>query len=164
VVHRRLAVPGQERSSILLESFLNVGIMMIRSAEEFVALRTSTVRAEYERAATEEASVKTWTDVVLRFPEMRSWVAHNKAVPLEILKVLAKDTNLDVRAAVAEKRKLDRELFEILSRDPNDVVRQRIAYNKKTPVEIIERLVGDDAPFVRAAALEAHRRIRDSGR
>ena len=142
---------------------MNVGIMMIRSADEFVALRTSTERAQYERAAAEEASVETWTDVIVRFPEMRSWVAHNKTVPLEILKVLAKDTDPAVRAAVANKRKLDKELFEVLSRDPDEVVRQRIAYNKKTPAEIIERLLGDDASFVKAAALEAHRRIRDAG-
>lgn len=136
---------------------------MIHSAEEFVSLRTSTDRTVYERATTEQASIETWTDVIIRFPEMRMWVAHNKTVPLEILKVLAKDSDRSVRASVAEKRKLDRELFEFLSRDPDELVRQRIAYNKKTPVEIIERLVNDDTPLVKDAALEVHGRRPNLG-
>lgn len=95
---------------------------MIRSAEEFVLLRTSADSSMYQRAATEQASVDTWTDVVIRFPEMRTWVAHNKTILLEILKLLAQDTDRLVRASVAEKRKLDGELFELLSRDPDEFV------------------------------------------
>lgn len=132
---------------------------MIQSAEEFVTLRTSVGSAEYDRAATEQASIETWTDVIIRFPEMRTWVAHNKTVPLEILKVLATDSNRLVRTSVAEKRKLDRELFETLSRDSDELVRQTIARNKKTPAEIIARLVRDDNLFVRDAALAANRRM-----
>ena len=132
---------------------------MIYSAEEFVSLRTSADKTAYERAATEQASIETWTDVIIRFPEMRPWVAHNKTVPLQILKVLANDIDRTVRASVAERRKLDEELFEVLSRDSDEIVRHRIACNKKTPAEIIDRLTHDDTPFVKDAALKAHRRM-----
>ncbi len=135
---------------------------MIHSAEQFVALRTSTERSDYEQAVAEQATVETWTDVIARFPEMRTWVAHNKTVPLEILRILAKDADRVVRASVAEKRKLDRKLFEALSRDPEEVVRERIAYNKKTPFDIIEQLAGDESPLVSNAALRVHQTILGS--
>lgn len=135
---------------------------MINSAEEFISLRTSTERTQYDRAAHEDASSETWSDVISRFPDMRRWVAHNKTVPLEILRVLAKDTDPEVRFSVALKRKLDVELFETLSRDADESVRQAIACNKKTPAEIIERLVSDDASLVRAAALKVQTRTRDA--
>lgn len=122
-----------------------------------MALRSSSERAGYERATTEQATVEIWTDVIARFPEMRIWVAHNKTVPLEILRVLARDADRSVRASVADKRKLDRELFESLSRDPDEVVRQRIAYNEKTPADIIERLTNDETSLVSDVALRGQR-------
>lgn len=148
---------GQKRSfnHLIFDCY---GVLMIHSADEFVSLRTSADLSKQELATTEQASVETWADVIARFPEMRTWVAHNKTVPLEILKILARDRDHSVRASVAQKRRLDQELFEALSRDTDEVVRQRIAYNKKTPVEIIERLVEDDVPLVRDAALEQRRR------
>ena len=91
---------------------------MINSAEEFVRLRNSELPDEYRRAAHEEAPISVWHDVISRFPgSVRGWVAHNKAVPLEILKVLARDPEVSVRMTVASKRKLSPELFEVLSRD-----------------------------------------------
>lgn len=91
------------------------------------------------------------------------WLLSVESVPLEILKVLAKDVDPHVRYSVAEKRKLDEELFDALSRDPDESVRERIAYNRKTPAAIVDRLTNDNASFVRAAALKAHRRTRDAG-
>lgn len=152
----------QEQSFGSQEFLNNHGIVMMHSAEEFVSLRTSDDRLMYERASTEQASVETWTEVIIRFPEMRKWVAHNKTVPLEILRVLARDADPSVRSSVADKRKLDRELFDGLSRDPDESVRARIAWNKKTPADIIERLTRDELPFVRDAAFLARQRILDS--
>lgn len=54
---------------------------MIESADEFVRLRTSADPAEYQRAARDDATERTWRDVIARFPEMRFWVAQNKTVP-----------------------------------------------------------------------------------
>ncbi|MGF9754534.1 hypothetical protein AAII07_04985 [Microvirga sp. 0TCS3.31] len=77
---------------------------MIESAEEFVRLRTSTDPAEYRRAAHEEAAERTWIEVIERYPDMRSWVAHNKTVPLSILKILRHDADEQVRLTVTSKR------------------------------------------------------------
>lgn len=37
---------------------------MFTSAEEFVALRSSSIKSEYDRAATEEAPISVWRDVI----------------------------------------------------------------------------------------------------
>lgn len=124
---------------------------MIESAEEFSRLRLSSLKEEYDRAAHEEASVAVWIDVIENYPELRQWVAHNKTVPLEILKYLVENhpgTNL----FVADKRKLSPELFDILSRDENYLVRERIAINAKTPLNILEKLSKDSIEDVAQAA------------
>jgi hypothetical protein len=77
---------------------------VIRSAEEFVCLRTSDDPDEYGRAAHDEASEDTWRDVVERFPDMRFWVAQNKTVPLSILETLRHDPDERVRSMVRAKR------------------------------------------------------------
>lgn len=125
---------------------------MIESAEEFVRLRTSRNPEEYRRAAAEEATTEVWIDVIRRFPNMRSWVAHNKSVPLEILDRLSVDQSPDVRSVVADRRKLTPELFQRLATDPDESVRARIAYNKKVPLDVLEKLISDPAALVREAA------------
>ncbi len=82
---------------------------MINSAEEFTTLRTSSDPALYGRAAHDHASIDTWLDLITHFPEMRTWVAHNKTVPLEILRILARDPAPQVRACVADKRNQKRQ-------------------------------------------------------
>ncbi len=76
---------------------------MIESADEFARLRTSADPAEYRRAAHDEATEETWRDVIVRFPEMRFWVAQNKTVPLSILEDLRKDSDGRVRSIVRAK-------------------------------------------------------------
>ena len=125
---------------------------MIKSAQEFVRLRSSEDPAEYQRAAHDGAPEQVWTEVIRDYPEMKVWVAHNKKVPLEILRVLSDDLDPNVRKAVAAKRKLDQDLFEKLSSDKDEAVRQRIAYNRKTPRSIIERLADDPCPLVQEPA------------
>ena len=62
---------------------------MINSAEKFRALRTSENRNDYSRAANEPAPDGVWTDVIEKFPDMRVWVAQNKTISIDILRVLA---------------------------------------------------------------------------
>jgi len=124
---------------------------MIQSAEEFIALRDSRIKDEYDRAATDEASVSVWRDVIVRFPGYRKWVAHNKTVPVEILAELCQ-FEAEVRRFVAVKRKLSRELFELLAKDPDPVVRQGIASNKKAPISIISDLMQDEDEAVSSVA------------
>ncbi len=127
---------------------------MIESADEFVRLRTSAIRDEYLRAAHEPASSQVWFDVIERYPEMRSWVAHNKSVPIEVLVVLAGDPDVEVRLSVAMKRKLTVELFDQLANDPDESVRRGIAYNPKVPMRVLEQLAQDPSQFVRAGVRE----------
>ena len=130
------------------------GREMIKSAEEFVTLRNSSVPEEYGRSAHEEADESVWLDVINKFPEMKCWVAHNKTIPISILRILADDPSSDVRYSVALKRKLDKATFNKLSRDADESVRQRLTFNKKIPRDLLVELSKDSSEFVREAALE----------
>jgi hypothetical protein len=133
---------------------------MIISAEEFVALRSSEDRHEYLRAANEAAGTDVWLDVIDRFPHMRIWVVHNKTVPIEVLALLARDPDPEVRTSVAMKNKLSFELFALLAADGEEAVRERIAYNKNTPREILKQLSLDPAEEVSA---RAYARVHSQG-
>jgi hypothetical protein len=119
------------------------GVYVIESADEFYRLRTSTVMAEYLRAAHEPAPLHVWQDVIDRYPEMRFWVAYNKTVPIEMLEILARDADSHVRHMVAEKRKLPEHLQLLLARDSDESVRARIAYNAKVTRRALELLKDD---------------------
>jgi hypothetical protein len=125
---------------------------MIRSAEEFRRLRRSDKPEEYGRAASEPADEAVWREVIHSYPDMRVWVAHNKAVPLEILRILAKDDDVRVRSMVARKRKLDKALFMDLAHDRDESVRHSVACNGKAPAEVLRYLSKDEHRFVAEAA------------
>lgn len=125
---------------------------MITSAEEFIALRSSSIKSEYDRAATEEAPVSVWRDVIQKYPDYRRWVSHNKSVPLEILEELCQFDST-IRQFVAAKRKLSSAMFEVLSRDESHVVRIAVAANKKAPIAVLERLLNDQNKHVARAAV-----------
>lgn len=125
---------------------------MIQSAEEFVALRTSENMEEYLRSDHEEAPIEVWRMVLSKYPEMKIWVAHNKTVPLEILAILADDSDPEVRWSVARKRKLSATLFAKLANDDDDSVRAAVAINKKTPAEVLKLLINDPWEEVRNQA------------
>jgi hypothetical protein len=127
---------------------------MIDSEEEFVRLRDSTDPSEYRRAAHASASIDVWTAVIRNHPRMRPWVAHNKTVPLEILRLLSEDPDPEVRGSVADKRKLDPALFARLATDPDPSVRLRLAFNPKIPVTVLERLADDCDEDIRDVALD----------
>lgn len=116
---------------------------MITSAHEFVALRDSDIKSEYDRAAQDSAPIEVWCDVIESYPEYRKWVAHNKTVPIEILEKLC-GYDRDVRVFVAMKRRLSSDLFLRLSNDSEAVVRQQIAANAKTPPDILRTLAMDE--------------------
>jgi hypothetical protein len=111
-------------------------IAMITSADEFSRLRRSNDVAEQARASHAAAPETVWMDVIRLYPDLRKWIAHNKTVPLEILRLLAQDDDPHVRRTVAMKRKLDQALFETLSADPDESVRRAIANNAKCPNEL----------------------------
>jgi hypothetical protein len=132
---------------------------MIESAEEFIQLRGSGDPAEYGRAAHDQASDDVWLDVIRRFPEYRFWVAHNKTVPVSILRILAADSDERVRGMVARKRKLPSELVVFLARDSSESVRAATARHRKASPEVLSALAHDSSPIVREIA---RRRITEN--
>ncbi|MEU9247716.1 hypothetical protein [Streptomyces sp. NPDC048385] len=132
---------------------------VIASAEEFVRLRFSDDPEEYGRAGSESASLEVWKEVVERYPEARFWVAYNKTVPLEILRILANDPDPRVRSMVAAKRKLTPEILAQLAADTDDSVRLSVARHKKTSRSVLGELLSDEWSEVREMARD---RLRDS--
>lgn len=126
--------------------------MVIYSAEEFARLRLSDDPAEYQRAATEPATVEVWTDVIANYPDLRIWVAQNKTVPIEVLTLLARDGDPQVRWMVARKRKVGPELLRLLAEDSDASVRASVARHKNTPPDVLRRLADDAEPMVRREA------------
>ena len=124
---------------------------MIESASEFVRLRSSEDPAEYNRASREEASMSVWRNVIDEHPQYRFWVAQNKTVPIEILKILATDESATVRSMVASKRKLPDSLQVQLATDADESVRAMLARNAKVSGEALEILAKDSSPLVLAA-------------
>jgi hypothetical protein len=116
---------------------------MINSASEFVRLRNSENKDDYDRAAHDEAPLEVWWQVIREHPEMKTWVVTNKTVPLPILEALSTDEDSAVRDAVARKRKASRDILERLARDSDSGVRLAVAYNKSTSVEVLKDLVND---------------------
>ncbi|MFC9682731.1 hypothetical protein [Streptomyces sp. NPDC056948] len=125
---------------------------MIESAEEFIRLRFSDAPEEYGRASSEPAAPDVWREVIERHPEARFWVAHNKTVPLEILQVLANDSDPRVRSMVASKRKLTPDLLTTLAADPDESVRLAVARHKSVPRNVLQQLRTDIWEEVREVA------------
>lgn len=128
---------------------------MIESAENFIKLRSSRTKSEYDRSATEEASLEVWYDIIRRYPEYRRWVIHNKAVPLSILEHLY-DIDPSIRVFLARKRKLSLALFERLAQDSDPIVRGIISINKKTPKHVLEMLIRDNDKEISESAKLNH--------
>ncbi len=127
---------------------------MITSAAEFERLRTSEKPEEYDRAHLEEAPEEVWLEVIRDYPGMRTWVAHNRTVSVDVLRILARDADWDVRHRVAMKRKTHRtpDLIEHFSRDVDEGIRLMMARSPNVKVEILERLSADTDEWVRLTA------------
>jgi hypothetical protein len=125
---------------------------MIRSAREFLKLRSSQDPNIYRRAASEPAPLEVWQELVAHYPHSRFWVAQNKTVPLDILKQLSGDENPQVRVMVAMKRKLDEATFTALAADPDASVRMMVARNAKTPPAVLRSMLTDSWQEIRKLA------------
>ena len=104
---------------------------MIKSANEFIRLRTSEIEEEYHRATNDTADISTWTEIIEKHPDFKQWVVHNKTVPMEILEILTLDSDPNVRGAVARKRKMNDKIFRALSKDKDENVRYALMCNTK---------------------------------
>jgi hypothetical protein len=121
---------------------------MIKSAEEFIRLRTSDIKEEYERSAHDTADISTWTDVIEKYPDYKEWVIHNKTVPIEILEKLTLDNDPRIRGAVARKRKINAKIFVSLSRDKNVNVRYDLMCNTNLTVDKLKQIEIADSEWL----------------
>jgi len=109
------------------------------------------------RAAIEAAPMEVWQDVIRLYPDYKIWVVLNKAVPHEILDLLAGDVDSRIRETVASKRKASAALLQRLGSDASDEVRASVARNRSTPKALLEDLARDPVPWVAQRAAETLR-------
>jgi hypothetical protein len=103
-------------------------------------------------AAWAKASDEVWLEVIQKYPDYVRWVAHNKSISLEIIRILAVHPDDNVRFSIAAKRKTPPEILWLLAKDQDDSVRQRVVNNAKTPTEILEFLLNDSWEDIRERA------------
>jgi hypothetical protein len=127
---------------------------MINSAEEFIKLRTSDIIEEQYRASHDNADSTVWLDIIQNHPEYKVWVVHNKTIPIEILELLSKDENVEVREAVARKRKINDTIFELLSIDKEESVRHALICNTKLSKEKKGLIHTEGSQWLKAALQE----------
>ena len=127
---------------------------MIISAEEFLRLRTSDLQEDQFRASTDTADISVWLDIIQNHPDFKVWVVHNKTIPLEILSLLARDRDPNVRSAVAGKRKIDENIFNLLSTDPDESVRYALICNTNLSKDSLLSIQVDDSEWLQLALKE----------
>jgi hypothetical protein len=121
---------------------------MIKSAEEFIRLRTSEIKEEYDRSAHDTADISTWTDVIEKYPDFKEWVIHNKTVPIEILETLTLDNDPKIRIAVARKRKINDNIFLKLSQDNDENVRYALMCNTNLTIDKLMNIKTADSDWL----------------
>jgi hypothetical protein len=121
---------------------------MIKSVDEFLRLRTSEIKEDYDRAANDEADISTWIEVIEKHPDYKQWVVHNKTVPIKILEMLTVDDDPAVRGAVAKKRKINDKIFMALSKDRDENVRYALMCNTKLTSEQLKQITIGDSEWL----------------
>jgi len=127
---------------------------MINSVNEFLRLRMSVVKEEYDRATYDDAPIEVWFETINAHPEMKEWIIHNKTVPLEILYVLAIDRDPEVRSKVAAKRKIDHKIFNQLSCDQDELVRHALMHNSMLSRDQLSLIKIDDSEWLQTSLKE----------
>jgi len=77
---------------------------MISNINEYLKLKNSENKEDYDRVIREELSPELISDILKNYPKEKSWLVHNKFIPIEILRILALDKDVDVRFSVAMKK------------------------------------------------------------
>jgi hypothetical protein len=121
---------------------------MIKSADEFIRLKTSEVEEEYRRATNDTADISTWTEIIEKHSDFKQWVVHNKTVPMEILEILTLDSDPNVRSAVARKRKINDKIFRLLSKDKDENVRYALMSNTKLSKDKLKEIDTTDSNWL----------------
>lgn len=83
---------------------------------------------------------------------VRSRLAENAKLPLEIFLKLVVDPSSEVRSSVGENPNAPEEVFELLAKDTNDDVRLALSENSVLPTHLLKALAADDNMFVASSA------------
>lgn len=134
---------------------------MIKSAEEFIKLRTSEIKEEYDRAAHDSADISTWIEVIEKHPDYKEWVIHNKTVPIEILELLTFDDDPNVRSAIARKRKINDKIFRTLSRDKDENVRYALMCNTNLTIDKLKEIETGESDWLNEKLRERTKEIEN---
>ncbi|MEU8222521.1 hypothetical protein [Kribbella sp. NPDC048915] len=126
---------------------------MIGSADEFVGLRRSWDGTDWQRIKRDEAPLEVWLEIVREHPDMRFWVAFNRTLPAEVVRLLSQDSDWRVRARIASRKDAPGDVLAALSADPHDAVAASVAGNPGTPDDALTRLTGHHWDQVRSKAL-----------
>lgn len=116
---------------------------MISNTNEFLYLAESDNKSDNKRIINEELSSKLISEMIKKYPERKSWLIHNKFIPVKILEELATDDNDDVRFTIAMKKKCNRVTYEKLLKDKNYSVRLAVLRNKKLTIDLLEKISND---------------------
>ena len=104
---------------------------------------------DYVEAGDQSASSeKLWNLYKKNCSRVKQRLAENPVSPEDLLRLLARDKNPDVRAAVASNDNTPPDLLEELSLDEDVNVRLILANEIKLPVYLLEWLARDDNPYV----------------
>jgi hypothetical protein len=129
-------------------------LAVIETVAEFIRLVESDSAADRRRSAWEEAAGGVWLALIEKHPEMRFWVAHNRTLPVDAMRILAADEDWRVRARIAMKASCPGDVLDLLSSDPHDAVASTVAGHPGTPTEALQRLSRHPWVQVREKALQ----------
>lgn len=121
---------------------------MIKTADEFIALRQSDNLDEQHRASHDNADINVWLDIIKNYPDFKTWVIHNKTIQIEILEILCEDKDPNVRSDVARKRKINDKIFNLLSVDPDENVRYALMCNTNLTLDKKQNIKMDDSQWL----------------
>lgn len=121
---------------------------MIKTADEFIALRQSANLDEQHRASHDNADISVWLDIIKNYPNFKTWVIHNKTIQIEILEILCEDKDPNVRSDVARKRKINDKIFNLLSVDPDENVRYALMCNTNLTLDKKQNIKMDDSQWL----------------
>ncbi len=134
---------------------------MIDNIKEYIKLADSDDLEDNNRTKIEQLSSEVISEIIQNYPERKAWLVHNKYIPIDVLKLLCKDKNLDVRFTVAMKNKNDRYIFETLMNDPDFSIRMAVVRNKRTPIDLLKKMVNDKDNEISKEAMRILK-LRDS--
>ena len=130
---------------------------MLTSAAEFIRLRKSDDLREQKRASKDFADINVWLEIIAKYPDFKIWVIHNKTIPVEILEILSRDSDAEVRSAVARKRKINQTIKLDLSQDIDENVRFALMSNSTMTITELNQIRVEDSAWLKEQIEERKR-------